>query len=141
MGVVVVGVDGSTNSIEALRWAAAQCALTGAELRAVFVWEFPYMEVVPGGLGVTLPPYAVMEQAATAKLDEAIATALIPEGVDVERVVREGPPSRLLIEEAKDADLLVVGSRGRGGFLGLLTGSVATQVVNHALVPVVVIRG
>jgi nucleotide-binding universal stress UspA family protein len=141
MGVFVVGVDGSTNSSEALRWAADQAALTGAELRAVLVWEFPYMEVVPSGLGVTLPPYSEMEQGAAAKLDETIEKASLPEGIDIERVVREGPPARVLIEEAKDADLLVVGSRGRGGFLGLLTGSVATQAVNHSPVPVVVIRG
>jgi nucleotide-binding universal stress UspA family protein len=140
MGVIVVGVDGSENSIEALRWAANQAAMSGGELRAVFVWEFPYMDVVPPTLGTTLPPYSEMEAAARVRLDETVNRAQLAHAVAVERVVVEGAPSRVLLDEAKDADMLVIGARGHGGFVGLLTGSVATQVVNHATVPVAVIR-
>jgi nucleotide-binding universal stress UspA family protein len=140
MGVVVVGVDGSENSVEALRWAAAQAVRTGAELRAVFVWEYPYMDIVSPGLGATLPPWSEMQVAARAALNESITRAQLPSGLRVARVVVEGSPSRMLLDESKDADLLVIGARGHGGFRGLVTGSVATQAVNHSTVPVTVIR-
>lgn len=140
MGVVVVGVDGSDNSVEALRWAGDHAKRTGAKLRVVHVWEFPYVETAPLALGATLPPYADMESEAREKLQGVIERATLPPDVPVEPVVLEGSASRVLIDEAEGAELLVVGARGRGGFVGLLTGSVATQVVNHARVPVVVIR-
>jgi nucleotide-binding universal stress UspA family protein len=140
MGVIVVGVDGSENSIAALRWAANQAALTGADVRAVFVWEFPYADTVSPVPGATLAPYPAMERAAAEKLDDTIMRAQLPYDHPVERVVLEGAASRALLDEAKDADMLVVGARGHGGFVGLLTGSVATQAVNHAAVPVAVIR-
>jgi nucleotide-binding universal stress UspA family protein len=140
MGVIVVGIDGSANSVEALRWAARQAEMSGATLRAVFVWEFPYMDVVPATLGATLPPFPEMEAAAHAKLDETIRRAQLPRSVTVEGVVLEGSPAHVLLQQAEDADLLVVGGRGHGGFRGLLTGSVATKAVNHSTVPVAVIR-
>jgi nucleotide-binding universal stress UspA family protein len=148
MGVIVVGVDGSENSVEALRWAAKQAEATGAELRVVFVWEYPYMGIaaptvvspVPN-LGAELPPFHEMQSAAAAELDEIVERAHLPSGISVERrTVRGTPVAGVLLEEAKDAELIVTGARGRGGFIGLLTGSVATQLVNHATVPVVVIR-
>jgi nucleotide-binding universal stress UspA family protein len=140
VSVIVVGVDGSENSVRALRWAGEQARATGAELHAVYVWEFPYMEIVPPTLGTTLPPYDDMEAAANRKLEETLKRAQLPAGVHVEQFVVDGSPARALLDAAKGADLLVVGARGHGGFLGLLTGSVATQAVNHATVPVVVVR-
>jgi nucleotide-binding universal stress UspA family protein len=140
MGVIVVGFDGSENATSALRWAANEAHVTGDDLRVVSVWEFPYMEIVPPTFGVTLPPYHEMQKAAEKKLDDAIQGAALPAGLRIEQTVLEGEPAQLLLEQAKDADLLVVGARGRGGFLGLLTGSVATKAVNHAGVPVAVIR-
>jgi nucleotide-binding universal stress UspA family protein len=140
VGTIVVGVDGSVNSVEALRWAGRQAETTGAPLRAVYVWEFPYMDIVPSTLGATLPPFDEMESAARAKLDQCIDRAQLPSEVVVERVVVEGEPPRVLLHEAEGADLLVVGGRGHGGFRGLLTGSVASKAVNHATVPVAVIR-
>jgi nucleotide-binding universal stress UspA family protein len=140
MGAIAVGVDGSENSIEALRWAGRQAAMTGAELRAVYVWEFPYMDIVPSTLGAALPPFPEMEAAARTKLEECLHRAHLPKEVTVERIVIEGEPARVLLHEAEGADLLVVGGRGHGGFRGLLTGSVATKAVNHATVPVAVIR-
>jgi nucleotide-binding universal stress UspA family protein len=141
VAVIVVGVDGSDNSVRALRWAAEQAQLTHADLHAVYVWEFPYMEIVPPSpLGATLPPYADMEEAAKARLEDTLARAQLPRDVRVERIVLDGSPARALLDAAKGADLLVVGARGHGGFIGLLTGSVATQAVNHATIPVVVIH-
>jgi nucleotide-binding universal stress UspA family protein len=140
MRTIVVGVDGSDNSVSALEWAAGQAQLQGADLRAVFVWKFPYMEVVPAGLGTTLPPFPEMQKAAEARLDEIIGRARLPHDLTVTRVAIEGDPARELLDQSKDATLVVVGARGHEGFLGVLTGSVATRVVNHATVPVAVIR-
>jgi nucleotide-binding universal stress UspA family protein len=140
MTLVVVGVDGSDNARAALRWAAEQARVQGADLRAVFVWQFPYMDIVPTTLVATLPPYHEMQKAAEERLREIVDTADLPAEVRVERVVVEGLASRALLDEAKDADLLVVGARGHGGFVGMVTGSVATHVVNHASVPVAVVR-
>jgi nucleotide-binding universal stress UspA family protein len=140
MGRIVVGVDGSDNSVRALQWAAEQATSRGDVLRALYVWEFPYMDVVPATLGTTLPPFADMQAGAERSFDAALERAALPPGVTVERAVLEGAPVRLLLEAAKDAEMVVLGARGHGGFLGLLTGSVTTQVVNHSPVPVVVVR-
>jgi nucleotide-binding universal stress UspA family protein len=140
VSVIVVGVDGSENSVRALQWAGEQARLTGSEVHAVHVWEFPYMEVAPPMLGMTVPPHEDLEAAAKARLDDAVTRAQLPRDVRVEGIVADGSPARVLLDAAKGADLLVVGARGHGGFLGLLTGSVATQAVNHATVPVVVVR-
>jgi nucleotide-binding universal stress UspA family protein len=140
MSYIVVGVDGSENSIQALHWAGEQAVLRDTPIRAVYVWEFPYMDIVPSTLGSTLPPYSEMQDAAERALDAAIARAALPPACKVDRVVEEGAGVKILLDAAKDADMLVVGARGHGGFLGLLTGSVTTQLVNHATVPTVVVR-
>lgn len=142
MGSIVVGVDGSQNSIAALRWAAEQAARTGSDVRAVAVWDFPYGALSAGPLGAASPPPQVDLQDATEEmLDESLRAAALPDDVTVNRVVRQGAPATVLLDEAKKgADLIVVGARGRGGFVGLLIGSVATQVVNHATIPTVVVR-
>ena len=137
---IVVGVDGSTGSLAALRWALKLAAETGAVLEAVHAWEFSYAWI--DGYTPDVDRWAAQaEEAAHVCLDRALAEALgrQPCYVEVTRTVVEGSPARALLDRAKDADALVVGSRGRGGFTGLLLGSVSQQCVHHARVPVVVV--
>ena len=136
--VVVVGVDGSANSVGALRWAGAYATRTGSTVRAINVWEYPMVGDVSGMVVVPLADRSAFVDAAGATLESAIAAAELPPGVVVEREVIEGAASTLL-ERAKDAALLVVGRRGHSGVIGLLTGSMATYCANHAAVPVVVV--
>ena len=138
-GPVVVGVDGSPNSIKALRIALREAGWRGVGVRAVAVWQFP----VAYGLEGSVYPIdgAELEKGARSTLDEAIADAF-PDPADrakIEGVTPAGSPSEQLITESKKADLLVVGARGHGGFVGLLLGSVSTQVVKHAHCPVLVV--
>lgn len=132
-GTIVVGVDGSASSHQALRWAARQARLTGAKLHAVGIWDYPTGVLVLEDVdwfGITAKT-----------LDEALAASLEPEEADrVQRSVLRGYPARVLLDAAAEADLLVVGSRGRGGMVGLLLGSVSQHVVTHAHCPVVVVR-
>lgn len=132
---IVVGVDGSPGSQAALRWAVDEARLRGAALEVVRVWSWPVPYVGPGMAG--LDP-ALLAEGEEALLEEALSQ-VDTSGLDVDRVLVEGPAAHRLIEQAKGADLLVVGSRGRGGFRGLLLGSVSQQVVQHAPAPVVVV--
>ncbi|HLG67213.1 MAG TPA: universal stress protein [Acidimicrobiales bacterium] len=133
---IVVGVDGSDASKEALRWAAAQAEATGASLRVVIAWEFP-----AAWGGVPLPasydPEQSARQAAEEVIDEVLGADRRP---DVRLDVVESRPAPALIEAARGADLLVVGSRGHGAFTGMLLGSVSQHCVGHAPCPVVVVR-
>jgi nucleotide-binding universal stress UspA family protein len=132
-GKIVVGVDGSASSQQALRWAARQARLTGAELHAVAVWDYPTGALVLEDVDW----FGIMGKT----LDEAITTSLDPDDAGrVQRSVLRGYPARVLLDAAVGADLLVVGSRGRGGMVGLLLGSVGQHVVTHAGCPVVVVR-
>ena len=132
-GKIVVGVDGSPSSQQALRWAARQARLTGAELHAVAVWDYPTGALVLEDVdwfGIT-----------GKSLDDAITASLDPDEADrVQRSVLRGYPVRVLLDAAADADLLVVGCRGRGGMAGMLLGSVSQHVVTHARCPVVVMH-
>jgi nucleotide-binding universal stress UspA family protein len=136
---IVVGVDGSPASMNALRWAVER-ARPGATIRAVHVWGLPTMAALPGPLGTTSLPLDALEENARTLLDAAIG-AVVPDpaAASIEPVLREGPGAATLLEEAEGADLLVVGTRGVGGFRGLLVGSVADQVVKHATCPVVIV--
>jgi len=141
VGVIVVGVDGSEGSRTALRWAINEARLRGATVSAVAAWQFPTYAYT--GVAVA-PPTVEMEQAAREALAEAVrdeVAAVAGEASDVEitEVVLEGPSAATLIEASRGADLLVVGSRGYGGFRGLLLGSVSHQVSSHAHCPVVVV--
>jgi nucleotide-binding universal stress UspA family protein len=140
--IVATGVDGSPESIAALRWATRYAAATGATVRAVQAWHYP-SAVGPAPVGVA--PEAVsheVEQRIRGELDETIAQAgLDPATARIEPHVRYGHPAEVLISESTDADLLVVGHRGHGAFTGMLTGSVSIHCVNHASCPVVVVRG
>jgi nucleotide-binding universal stress UspA family protein len=132
--VVVVGVDGSTGSRDAVRWAAEYATVTGAELRAVASWRWPnYVTRIPPGVDL---------QADTQRtLQEVIAEIRteFPE-VQVSDHVVEGPSGPALLSQATDASLLVVGARGRAAFPGMLLGSVAEYCVRNGQCPVVVVR-
>jgi len=137
-GRIVVGVDGSESSKDALLWAGHQAQLTGASLEAVITWE-----ITPNSYGVALPLPSDYDPAAIAKetLDETVRKVLGESGEpDVANRVVEGSPARSLLEIAKGADLLVLGSRGHGPFVGMLLGSVSEYCAAHATCPVVVVR-
>jgi len=137
-GVVVVGIDGSEASKDALRWATRYARTVGATVRAVTVWHFP------GGFGwAPVPAISEMDLEADARaaLKETIEQVGRTEGpVTIQTQVVEGPPALMLLRAAADADLLVVGSRGHGAFAGMLLGSVSEHCVHHATCPVVVIH-
>jgi len=139
MGSVVVGVDGSPNSIAALKWAAHYAQSTNCIVRAVYVWSYPTSSIITAPLGSAMAPADLMETASAEALAGFIAEAELPPEVHVVHVVREGSTSKVLLEYSHDADILVVGARGHGGFAGLLLGSVANAVINHAPCPVAVI--
>ncbi|MEU8529278.1 MULTISPECIES: universal stress protein [Streptomyces] len=135
---VVVGVDGSPSSYAALRWAVRQARQTGAALEVVGVYD------VPGATGWSAPPVdaAFDEKGARQALSEELGSVLAGSG-DVpalEQHLVRGNPAKVLIEASHGADLLVVGSRGRGGFKSLLLGSVSQQCAVHASCPVVIVR-
>jgi nucleotide-binding universal stress UspA family protein len=135
---IVVGVDGSPSSVHALEWAIHQAELTGDVIDAVNAWHFPNDYGMPVG---DLPDFAGL---GAEILDKAIAEARNATGqaaAEIHPHVVEGNPAQALLDLAKGADLLVVGSRGHGGFTGALLGSVSQHVVHHAPCPVVVVRG
>lgn len=139
---IVVGVDGSQGSREALRWALRYAEQCGGRLTALVAWEPQppaFAEAVP------MPPVISEEESKTRAertLREAVDEVVESLGTSV-RIRREaarGHPARVLLDWARHAELLVVGSRGRGGFAGALLGSVSLHCVRHAHCPVVVVR-
>jgi nucleotide-binding universal stress UspA family protein len=138
---IVVGVDGSEPSIEALRWAARQAEATRAALHVVTAWTFPN-EPTPFDIVPDLPLRPDQLAEVESKLNEAIRR-IVPAGASIEVTARvvPGRASAVLIEESRDADLLVVGNRGRSAFAEALLGSVSEHCVRHASCSVVVIRG
>jgi len=137
---IVVGVDGSDGSLEALRWAARQAQLTGASLHVVTAWAFPE-HGTPFGIVFDLASLSDP----TARAREALGRAIFDtlgdhQQIEVRAEVIPGDEAPVLLEAARDADLLVVGNRGRGAFVGMLLGSVSEQCVRHAPCPVVVVR-
>ena len=138
--VVVVGVDGSPESVAALSWAGRYGAATGAVVWALHIWHYPTAAGLPPGI----TPESVTDEVKASQrkeLDEAISKANLDPAAQVESKIGYGHPAQVLIEESKNVSLLVIGHRGHGGFTGMLTGSVTLQVVNHAVCPVVVVRG
>jgi nucleotide-binding universal stress UspA family protein len=146
-GVVVVGVDGSAGARAALRWAMAEARLRKTRLRVVHAWTFSY----PGGvgygyLGETLDAFpggglSNLHRASERLIDHTIAElAAEAEGLEIEREIVEGAAAEVLVGAATEHDLLVVGSRGHGGFAGLLLGSVSQQCAHHARCPVVIVQ-
>ncbi len=154
MGTIVVGVDGSPGSDAALRWALAEAHLRAVKLRIVHAFQLPQLPLAIAGLGgVGAPGLAVpaaedadrLHGAVEAQAGQLIEAALrradgeTLDGLEVGHRSIEGPAAQTLIESARDADLLVVGSRGRGGFLGLVLGSVSYQCAQHPPCPAVIL--
>ncbi|HEY9413259.1 MAG TPA: universal stress protein [Pseudonocardia sp.] len=142
MATIIVGVDGSDSAQEALRFAVDEARLRSAGVRAVMGIDLVTVAAGMAGWGPTgaaLDPTA-LEHRARAALDQAVDVLGEPADVKVERVVKYGQAAQVLIEEAGGAELLVVGSRGHGGFAGLILGSVSHQCATHAACPVVIVR-
>jgi len=139
---IVVGVDGSEGSKAALRWALEEARLRRTPLELVYAWPIP--QVALGyGFGPALDQEYIdsLRDAAARLLDEVLAeVSSAAEGVEVSRSAIEGSAAAVLVEKAEGAELLVVGSRGLGGFSELLLGSVGHQCVQHAPCPVVIVR-
>ncbi|MCI0158990.1 universal stress protein [Leifsonia shinshuensis] len=135
-GRIVVGVDGSAESLSALRRGARMAERLGCSLVGVTVWEYPpsWPGYVMGGWDPERDAHTISEDAA-----REVFGAKPPSWYST--VVRSGSAARQLIAEAEDAEMLIVGSRGLGGFTGLLLGSVSRSVVEHADCPVLVIHG
>ena len=139
MTAVIVGIDGSDPSIDALRFAATEARLRQVPLRVVHAWMVPVVGLPMDGAVLTPEPFERQARRTVESALTAVGGELV--GVEVERVVEIGGAVTVLLEQASKDDLVVVGSRGRGGFVGLLLGSVSQQVVLHAPCPVVVVRG
>ena len=133
---IVVGVDGSEASGAALTWAVEEARLRDAEVDAVHVWS--PLTALAGGFAPA-PAYGRDELAAARTTLDRACDAVEP-GVTINRLVEEGPVAPCLLETARGADLLVLGSRGWGGFAGLMLGSVSQQCAQHAPCPVVIVR-
>lgn len=150
-GAVVVGVDGSAGAREALRWALAEARLRRTQLRVVHALKFDYpVEAGEGSLFKrsvldSFNPFGdkqrEIREAAEALLERAIAElSEDADGLEIERQVVAGGPAEVLVNAVGGNDLLVVGSRGQGGFTGLLLGSVSHQCAQHAPCPVAIVH-
>ena len=137
MTVIVVGVDGSEHADRALEFAAGEATLRGARLVIICAWELP--TIISG----SAPPryFEDLRHEAERIVQAAVArAAALQPGLSGEGKAIEGQPAAVLLKEAEHADMIVVGSRGRGGFASLLLGSVSQQVLHHAMCPVIVVR-
>lgn len=133
---IVVGVDGSESSKEALRWAGRFLAVTGGWIDAVIAWH------PPASYGLSYAPAdwnpeKDAEKVLSRTVDEVFGA---DRPVGLRLIVREGNPAKVLLDESRDAELLVVGSRGHGGFAGLLLGSVSAHCAEHSTRPVLVVH-
>jgi nucleotide-binding universal stress UspA family protein len=143
MSTIVVGVDRSEGAKAALRFALQEAQLRRAKLRVVHAWQYGTIGIAGTesfypAVGADLSEVRdAAEQALEATLHDALPDT---DSVEIERRVVEGRPAGVLVNESSDADLIVVGSRGHGGFTGLLLGSVSQQVSHHAECPVVIVH-
>jgi nucleotide-binding universal stress UspA family protein len=138
---IVVGVDGSEGSKAALRWALSQAHLTGLPIDAVTVWQPPTQTgYLYGYIPTELDDESYAELAGKT-LDATVADvrAEFDQPVKVRTIVRAGHPALILLEAGRNAEVLVVGSRGHGAFAGMLLGSVSQHCVQHPTCPVVVV--
>lgn len=138
MGDVVVGIDGSAAAHAALRFALDEARMRGCRLVAMHAFDLPAFVDAPHALVPTL--LDDLRTASADLLDEAFETVGGVGDVEVERRTAQGLPARALVEASKGAELLVIGSRGRGGFAGLLLGSVSQQCAHHAHCPIAIVH-
>jgi nucleotide-binding universal stress UspA family protein len=143
MNVIVVGVDHSPGAKAALVFAEEEARLRGASLRAVHAWQYGYIGYTgfEGGTALLGGDIEDLHEAAEAALEASVREALPDSDVEIERRAIQGVPASVLVDESRDADLLVVGSRGHGGFAQLLLGSVSQQCAHHSECPVVIVHG
>ena len=140
---IVVGVEGSDSSRPALEWAYEEAAPPRAALTVFPTWHPPALPMTPPYGSIPPEDYGGQPRREALELLERFTSELVPKdpAVDVRTSVEEGKnPAKVLIERSKEADLVVVGSRGHGGFVGMLLGSVSQHIVAHAECPVVVVR-
>jgi nucleotide-binding universal stress UspA family protein len=130
---IIVGVDGSPSSVGALQRSLRIGPALGARIVAVAAWSYPAM--FGGGVALNWSPEDDAKQILAHAAHEVFGDE-IPEWFSSE--VHQGPPAQVLLEASKGAEMLVVGSRGRGGFLGLLLGSVSSNVAEYADCPVLI---
>jgi nucleotide-binding universal stress UspA family protein len=135
MGKIVVGVDGSDRAKRALEWAIEEARLRDAVVEAVYAWSYPYVGTIPSAMVID---FEQVEANARDTLEAAVGQVDAGD-IAVEHALVHGGAAQALVERGQDADLVVVGSRGLGGFTGLLLGSVSHQVTHHAPCPVVVV--
>jgi len=132
---ILVGVDGSEQSKAAMDWAIEEAKLRRGEIVALTAWNFPY---ISDGLGQAWD-YDIFRKDAQTILQAELERVKDPD-VEVSGRVVEGNPAVALVEASRDADLVAVGSRGHGGFTGMMLGSVSHQTIHRAHCPVLVIR-
>jgi nucleotide-binding universal stress UspA family protein len=140
---IVVGVDGSDGSLAALHWAVSEARLRGAGLHLVMAWQYPQYYGAPNEWGLGMDPSGdsgtILAGAADAEITRLGQEAGEGQRVAITWEAVEGHPAEVLVRTGQDAAMLVVGSRGHGGFVGALLGSVSQHVVAHARCPVVLI--
>jgi len=139
---IVAGVDGSDGAHRALEWAVEEARLRDATLVVVYGWQVP--PIVTGAGPYDAP--VVLEQETLEAVERSAKDVVERQlgsvdtsGIDVQRRIEPRPPVDLVLDAATGADLVVVGTRGHGGFTGLLLGSVSQQVAHHAPCPVVIV--
>lgn len=139
-GNIAVGVDGSRLSLPAVHFACEEARLRGAAVQAIHCWMYP-VDIWPWAIQPLAQELADIEEEERRRLRESLAecAADFPDVPRTEQVVQEDPV-HALVSASSRTDLLVVGSRGRGGFAGLVLGSVSHGVLHHAHCPVVVVR-
>ena len=142
--MIVVGVDGSEGGATALEFAAAEAALRETQLRIVSAWEVPPPVAGYGG-NFEVPFDTGTRDALRVRAqkigDDALAKVKeLQPSVDGEALAEQGQPADVLLAQSAEAELIVVGRRGLGGFKSLLLGSVSQQVIHHATCPVVVVQ-
>ena len=131
---IVVGVDGSEQSLSALHWAVEEARLRHGQLRVITAWHYPPVPSTVEDSGLN-DSFHVAERIQADALQTVNA-----DGVQIEKVTVRNLPAEALLDATKDADLVVVGSRGHGGFASLLLGSVSSQIAHHASCPVLIVR-
>ena len=135
---IVVGVDGSASSKDALRWAARLAPSLGATIDAVVAWEYPLVFGLDAGVPSAWNPDETAKEILEKSLEEVFGKDR-PAGLV--GGISQGHPTFVLLEASKEAEMLIVGSRGLGGFVGLLLGSVSSACAEHAHCPVLVVHG
>ncbi|MEO7121747.1 MAG: universal stress protein [Lacisediminihabitans sp.] len=134
---IVVGVDGSESSLAALRWGQRLSAALNLDIQVISVWQYPVM-----ALGTFYPIEGWSPEEDTKQILAGVVQTVFGDTppLSLSTLVRSGPAAPALIEESEGAEMLIVGSRGRGGFVGLLLGSVSSTVSEHAHCPVLVVH-